>query len=174
MDQDGVIEVITNMCQFGMKTTYRGEEGLASKPTRFLTSSPEVAKRLAKVCDSECKDQNKHIAVWGARARAAQRYPQDLCRAVVAGVKAENMRRDTNLCEIDIDVVVELSNMECENAGTRHEDELSEWARAWDDVTGKALDPKEVVTARQQEMKYVNDLKVYDVVPVEECYQVTG
>ena len=101
-----------DMCQFGMKTAYRGEEGLVSKATRFLTSAPEVAKRLARVCSPDCRQNNKHIAVWGSRAKEAQKYPRELCRAVVAGVRAEKMRRDTNMCEIDIDVIAELNNLE--------------------------------------------------------------
>ena len=87
-DKPGVIEVLANMCKFNMKTEVKGEEGLVSKPTRFLTSSPEVAKRLAKVCDAECKAKHQHIAIWGDRARKAQRYPPELRRAVVEGVRA--------------------------------------------------------------------------------------
>ena len=46
MKKPGVIEAIAKMCQFQIKTRCKGEEGLVSKPTRFLTNSPEVAKRL--------------------------------------------------------------------------------------------------------------------------------
>ena len=161
-----------------MTIVYQGEEGLVSKPTRFLTRSPEVAKRLAKTCSPDCKKQNNHIAVWGSRAREAQRYPRNLCRAVVAGVKAEKMRKETNLCEIDIDVVAELECLEIneivEDIEARHESELQQWSKAWDDVTGKSLNPKEVVKARAQEMQYVHDLKVYEIATVDECHRVTG
>ena len=103
MTKPGVLEVVANMCRFGMKTKYQGEEGKVLKPTRFLTSSPECAKRLCKVCDEECK-KDKHIAVWGVRAREAQRYPPGLCKAVVEGVKAEKLLAETDLCEVDIDM----------------------------------------------------------------------
>ena len=90
------------------------------------------------------------------------------------------MRKETNLCEIDIDVAVELSNLDVglneavEDIEARHEDQTQQWARAWDDVSGKALDPKQVVKARAQEMKYVKDLEVYEFATVEECRRVTG
>ena len=47
MAKNWVIEVIAKMCQFGMRTTYKGEEGLVSKP-RFWTNVQEVAKSDAR------------------------------------------------------------------------------------------------------------------------------
>ena len=148
----GVIEVSANMCRFGMKTHYRGEEGKVSKPTRCLTSSPECAKRLGKDCNEECK--NKNIAIWGDRARVAQRYPPGLCKAVVEDVRAEKMRAESDLCEVDVNMIIDLAASEdIEDAQARHEGGCVDWAQAWDDVTGKALEPKEVVMARKQEMQ---------------------
>ena len=173
MGKTGVLEVLANMCRFGMTTKYRGEEGKVSKATRFLTSSPECAKRLGLVCDQECK-QDKHIAIWGARAREAQRYPPALCRAVVEGVKAEKIVSESNLCEIDVDLIIDLAATEgIEDAETRHEGYLN-WAEAWDDVTFKALDPVEVSKARAKEMEYVRGMKVYEVVDIRECLRMTG
>ena len=173
MKKQGVIEVIANMCQFGMTTKYKGEEGLVSKPTRFLTNSPEVAKRLNRRCSEECK-QKKHLAIWGTRAREAQRYPPSLCKAVVDGVRAEKLMRETNLCEIDVDMILSCESEDIEDAMARHEDNLTEYAKAWDDVTGKELDPKEVSKARAVEMGYVKDMGVYRVADKAECLRVTG
>ena len=173
MKKTGVIEVPANMCRFGMTTKHHGEMGKVSKATMFLTSSPECAKRLGLVCDEKCK-ADKHIAIWGTRARAAQRYPPALCRAVVAGVKAEKMRAETNMCEVDIDNIIDLAAAEgIEDAETRHEGYMN-WAEAWDDVTGKSLDPKEVSKARAKEMEYVRNMNVYEVVDVRECLRMTG
>ena len=121
MNKTGVIEVLANMCRFGMTTKYQGEEGKVTKATRFMTSSPECAKRFGRVWDQECK-KDKHIAIWGTRAREAQRYPPALCRAVVEGVKAEKMIAESNLCEIDVDHILDLAATEgIEDAETRHE-----------------------------------------------------
>ena len=47
-------------------------------------------------------------------------------------------------------------------------------AEAWDDVSGKELDPKKVMAARREEMEYYKKMGVYDKVPIEECCQRTG
>ena len=173
MKKTGVIDVLANMCRFGMMTEHKGEVGKVAKATRFLTSSPECAKRLAKICDEKCKE-DKHIAVWGVRAKAAQRYPPALCRAVVEGVRSEKMRAETNMCEIEVDHMVDLAVVnEIEDSETRHEGYMN-WAEAWDDVTGKALDPQEVGKARAKEMEYVRGMNVYEVVDIRECLMMTG
>ena len=48
------------------------------------------------------------------------------------------------------------------------------WAKAWDDVTGKELIPKEVHKARKKEMWYVHHRGVYAVAPISECLAKTG
>ena len=45
---------------------------------------------------------------------------------------------------------------------------------AWDDVSGADLDLKQVKKARAEELEYVLNMKLYDKVPVAECYQKTG
>merc|ERR1712086_771926 len=40
---------------------------------------------------------------------------------------------------------------------------------AWDDLTGLSLDPKGVLTARRQELDYIAQKKVWEVVPREEA-----
>ena len=47
-------------------------------------------------------------------------------------------------------------------------------AEAWDDVSGKELDPAKVLMARREEMEYYKKMDVYEKVPLEECYQMTG
>ena len=92
-----VIEVNSNMCQFGMKTKYEGKVGLVSKATKYLTNSPEVAKRLDKRCSQECKESQLHLPIWGARAKEAQCYPMELCKAVTAGILAGTRLAATNM-----------------------------------------------------------------------------
>ena len=73
-----------------MTTVYKGETGLVSKATKFLTNSPEIAKRLDKKCDEHCKTK-KHLAIWGSRAKLAQQYPIDLCKAVTTGLDMKKL-----------------------------------------------------------------------------------
>ena len=57
---------------------------------------------------------------------------------------------------------------------TVEEDKSAELEAAWDDVSGAALDPKEVRRARSEEIEYVHKMELYEKVPVEECWNVTG
>ena len=167
------------MCQFGMTTTLNGQVGLVRKPTTFLTNSPEVAKRLDQRCSMSCRGRTQHIAIQGSRARLAQQYPVGLCRAVAEGVKAEKMIQTSNLSEINAIEVMSLpESIELLNSqawkDTVHDDNDTEWLRAWDDQTGCELNPQEVMKARRLEMKYVKQMGVYAPAPVSEAWDVTG
>ena len=45
---------------------------------------------------------------------------------------------------------------------------------AWDDVSGKALDPEKVREARKEELGYFHRYEVYEKVPTRECWERTG
>eukprot|EP00973_Karenia_brevis_P004887 673060-Karenia_brevis.AAC.1 len=45
---------------------------------------------------------------------------------------------------------------------------------AYDDVTGAALDPRGVMKARQEEIKYFKKMGVYKKVHKSRCHQLTG
>ena len=45
---------------------------------------------------------------------------------------------------------------------------------AYGDVSGAPLGPEEVYRARVDEVKFIRDMKLYDKVPVEECWKNTG
>ncbi len=54
------------------------------------------------------------------------------------------------------------------------EDDGAQFLDAYDDVSGAPLDPKEVYRARKEEVKFIQDMNLYDKVPVEECWKNTG
>ena len=83
------------------------------------------------------------------------------------------MIRETGLCEVGQDEIIELSDLS-EPASARHEEDDMTWAKAWDDVTGKTLIPKEVLKARKKEMWYVHHMGVCAVAPIAECWSKTG
>ena len=60
-------------------------------------------------------------------------------------------------------------------------DEVSEvthiaepWMRYWDDISGKELKPELVRAAREEELKVVDEMGVWELRPVAECIEVTG
>lgn len=97
------IYVSSNMCQFCMVTTHKGEKGLVRKAITFMTNSAEVAARLDRRCDKKHREEFKHIAIWGARAKEAQIYPKALCQAVAAGIKAQKEIDESRLFGIELE-----------------------------------------------------------------------
>ena len=64
---------------------------------------------------------------------------------------------------------------ECkESADKLHEDDQRLCEKAWDDVTGKELDPNMVRRARQDEIGYFKKHTVYKRVPHSRCFQCAG
>ena len=85
------------MCAFGMTTTSAGVTGLACKPTWFMTNSPILAAELSRPCTNRSGDypQHGHVHLEGARAKRAQEYPPELCKAFCRGAaKAVKTKRE--------------------------------------------------------------------------------
>ena len=74
------------------------------------------------------------------------------------------------MIEVDISAIAEYIEVK----GARHDEDDLEWARAWDDQTGRELKASEVIKARRLEMEYVKKMEVYAPATVEECWKVTG
>ena len=71
--------------------------------------------------------------------------------------------------------MMQLAERVNEKCKTVEEEEHDvEMAEAWDDVSGKALDPKQVRKARGEEIDYVHEMGLYVKVLVSECYKRTG
>ena len=84
--------VVADQCQYGLLTPSQSDSSKmlpALKPTRFMTSSPQMAKCLQKRCDRS----HVHQQLVGGRAAAAAFYPLPLIRAILKGM------RDTAIAE---------------------------------------------------------------------------
>ena len=79
----GVQIVTGDQCQYGLRV--REEEELNRKPTRFLVNSERMAGKLSRRCDNS----HSHQALEGGRAKLAEKYPKELCKAMVQGLKEE-------------------------------------------------------------------------------------
>ena len=77
----GVIRVEGHMCEFDMRQVDQCGEGLVKKLTGFMTNSELIAEELSK----RCSGMHRHITLIGGRAKAAQVYPEKLCKAIVVG-----------------------------------------------------------------------------------------
>ena len=64
----------------GCATMITKEGHLVKKPTGWMTNAPALAKELAKPCSG---DHRHVVLIGGNRARRAQVYPNELCKAII-------------------------------------------------------------------------------------------
>ena len=48
------------------------------------------------------------------------------------------------------------------------------WRKCWDDISGKELKPDLVRAAREEELKVVDEIGVWELRPISECIEVAG
>ena len=66
-----------HMCAYGMESRDEQGQGLVKKATRFMSTSPEVLKRVAARCSNERGgEQHRHVHLIQGRAKGAQAYPE--------------------------------------------------------------------------------------------------
>ena len=90
----GVKRVVGNMCMLDMKQTDKDGASWVKKPTAFLTNADGVANRLAM----KCQGMHRHITLIGGRAKAAEVYPDKLCREIVTGL-IDQMQKDRRIIQ---------------------------------------------------------------------------
>ncbi len=76
--------VTGDMCQFGMTT--KGADGVerpAMKPTKWATTSDEIAWRLGK----RCNKKHQHGSLLDGKAAKAAEYPDKLCVEILKGTR---------------------------------------------------------------------------------------
>ena len=228
----GVGETVAHLCQYGLTTSgTRGGRVPAQKPTRFLSSAPELLRFLGH----QCKGDHEHQPLVGGRAAAAAIYPPALCRAMLRGIAAQRRREGEPLClsvlravdgpdlslpteapestaqrtrkvvswaDESLDTVAaeqvaralaancarlerqitELTHQssqavqpEAEHPQIRDEQEGAEhFSQFWDEITHESLPADLTRAARQEELEFMNDWQVWDVVPTSECRARTG
>ena len=78
--------VVANQCQYGLTTPAEGDKTKrmpALKPTRFMSSSPQMAAELNK----RCPKIHTHQQLVGGRCAEAAFYPLALIRAILTGMR---------------------------------------------------------------------------------------
>ena len=101
------------------------------------------------------------------RARAAVHYPAKFCSALCKGMKRQ-ARADasgvlsTLILEGGWDEVSEVAHVS------------EPWKKYWDNILGKELKPDLVRGAREEELKVVDEMGVWELRPIAECVEVTG
>ncbi len=167
MSQDGVERVRGDQCQYGAQTqeddgqSRRGDPIL--KPTGFMTNSAAIGRALSKRCEGAgglCSrpEGGKHRTCSGKHARAAQKYPKELCRALLRGVR-DQMHADGLLKNGCYGVQAPDDDAEIEK--NLHGPEQGYSGRYRDDLTGLVLKDALVEEARAKEMTFFRSKKVW-------------
>ena len=163
----GTETVITNMCSFGMTAKDEQGEGLVCKPTKIMSSSEEVLKRIRRPCTGG----HRHVHLISGKAKAAQVYPRAFCRAICEGRAAQKNIDDLGVEARPIMSVEEMATAAKTNRDQNPSEELHETygkdVVAHDDLTGEVLNPILMSEARKEEIKYFKEMGVYDKVPIE-------
>lgn len=75
---------VAHQCMYGLVTP-DGKGGVhpAKKPTKFMSSSPAMLKRLQRVSDGK----HQHQQLVGGRAAAAAFYPKTLIKEILRGMR---------------------------------------------------------------------------------------
>ena len=148
LKMEGVSTVVGDQCQFGLKTNgAMGAPAPARKRTRFLSNSNEILRELGKLCPGD----HVHQPLVGGRAEKAAAYPEGLCRAICRGLVKQMDQEKGHLKQL-----MKLSATDVVREVPEDEEDHSHWQSAWDDVSGKELDPSGVKAARALEIKHVN------------------
>ena len=88
----GVGSVVFDQCMFGLADV---ESGMYHKKrTRVMCYSEHVLSGLNRTCSQDRTHQHlvgqvKHKGKWLSRSRIAQKYPEDMCKAIVRGLLRE-------------------------------------------------------------------------------------
>ena len=180
----GVNKVIADQCRYGLKSSDKNGEGPARKSTGFMTNSPCIAMQLQRRCPNKGGyNIHKHVVLQGGRTKAAQVYPPELCKAIRKGLTKQiaadrdgqflltHMEHDENQSSRSI---MNVAKQTKEEYTIVEEDDPEELEMAWDEVSGAELDPKMVRKAREEEIRYVRKMDLYEKVLISQCYETTG
>ena len=134
---------LTSRDQFG--------EGLANQPTRIITNMAHAPVVLQRRCTRD----HRHVHLVHGRAAEAQRYPEDLCQAII-----ECLDLETNSSSL----------MEVAEVGLHEEVPVQdEWH--FDENDGSVLDPEKTKKGIARELEKLKARMVYKAVDRTEAQQ---
>ena len=69
---------------------------------------------------------------------------------------------------------IEMTGNRVPNLVPPEEKEDNQWIEFGDDISGKPLNGQSVRKARDKEVEYIRKSKLYDIVPLSDCFRDTG
>ena len=143
LEHPKVSSLISDQCEYGLLTPdAHGNPTPAKKPTRWMSSSPYMLKRLSR----RCSGGHVHQHLVGGRAKAAEDYSLELVTEILRGMRDtadhEEEWGDANSKELDMAMVT---------TGLLHDVRFSSLAAAY-----RAEDLKRETEHMSVRFKYLN------------------
>ena len=179
---------LADLCYYGMTTI--GKDGTvrpARKRTRFRSTFNAVLEQLS----GRCPGNHDHQILVDGRAKKAAHYPPDLCRAIIKGIETEKQREGevipTHLvqslesgCSL-YDLMPQQIHLDGDATGDlpHEQDAMMGWHKGeggqvfWDGISGEALPPNKVRSARKGEIDFMESGRVLNEVPISKCWEST-
>ena len=150
--QHEVDTVTTHMCSFGMTASEDKGIGLVKKPTKIMSSSAEIIKRICKTCNGN----HRHVHLVLGRAKAAQVYSRLFCSKLCEGIAAQKKLDDLGMMSGPVMSMEEMRATAKSDSGEDPSQALHERygsdIEAFDDLTGDVLDAAMMAEARKEEI----------------------
>ena len=161
-----IMKRCSRQCSNGNAAVESGERLRAPTDETAMSKLRKGAKKM----DARSQEFHRHADLTGGRARFAQVYPKEFCRAVCAGVAAQKRLYSLGLQALPLMSAEEIRKED--PSSELHEDGCE--TVAWDDQSGAELKPDMVRSARKEEIKYFKEMGVYEKVDVDQCWNETG
>ena len=169
--------ILTRMdqCQYGLWIKENKWMDRCHAANKVPYNSPCIASQLQQRCAGKhTREAKRHASLFDGRSAQAHIYPEVLCDATCKGTKeqiAYDRQGQFIIAELTIDDA-KSGKEECEtildnliNQPTATEDLEEELQQAWDDVSGRELDPSKDTEARKEEVEYIHTSNPYTKVP---------
>ena len=130
-----VLKATLHQCQFGQMSKDENGIGFAKKPTTLLMNSVGVHRQMDRQCTP---GSHRHVHLMSGRAKKAQIYPPEMCRAVCRGVVSQMEMDRAGLASIKC-IGTHVDNVDVELNALAQSPEDNDWMKFWDDTHGKEL-----------------------------------
>ena len=156
----GVKIVEGHHCEFGQGSTDRlGEWGPVKKATGWMTNSLRVAEEVGVLC----KGGHVHVPLMGGCAKATERYPVNLVKAIFRGI-CDELKIGSGIHALEVGATIEEPETMEQITG-------EEFEIFTDNISGTNLPAEKVRAGRREEMGYMEQLEVYGRIPFSECWE---
>ena len=159
-----------DQCMFGLMATDKdGSLKHCRRRSKLVSTMPTIESIFSgKLCQKE----HEHAHLAEGEAHDTQRFPSQLCKAIVKAIK---LQKKWDASGLKLLATVDTEGETPAGVTSIPEEEMTnEFMEAWDDTSGESLDPAAALAARREEITYYKEMKAFTKVPISQCIARTG